>query len=203
MPGTSSMEHAMQPDTERILVPLAAGFEEIEAVAIIDILRRADLDVTVAGIAAGPVRGSHGIEIVPDAELGALDLGHFTLLVLPGGMPGTRNLIADERVVGLVQRLAREGRTTAAICAAPLVLQKAGILRGLEVTAHPSVRDELSGAGGVAVRAEPRVLQSGQVITSQGAGTAIEFALALVALLRGPEHAEKIARAIVAARAES
>jgi 4-methyl-5(b-hydroxyethyl)-thiazole monophosphate biosynthesis len=193
----------MQPDTERILVPLAPGFEEIEAVAIIDILRRADLDVTVAGTRAGAIRGSHGIEIVPDAELGALDLSHITLLVLPGGMPGTRNLVADERIVALAQRLAREGRTTAAICAAPLVLQKAGILRGLEVTSHPSVRDELSGAGGVEVRAEPRVLQSGQVITSQGAGTAIEFALALVSLLRGPEQAEKIAKAIVAARDES
>ena len=180
---------------ERILVPLAEGFEEIEAVVIIDVLRRAQLDVTVAGLKPGPVRGSHAIAIVPDTDLEHVDLGRITMLVLPGGMPGTRNLMADERVLDLVRRLHAEGRRTAAICAAPLVLHAAGILDGVAVTSHPSVRKELSAA---LVREEPRVVHSGPIVTSQGAGTAVEFALALVELLCGSTRADEIARAILA-----
>jgi 4-methyl-5(b-hydroxyethyl)-thiazole monophosphate biosynthesis len=181
---------------ERILVPLADGFEEIEAVTIIDVLRRAELDVTVAGLKTGSVTGSHGIPITPDAALAALDLGAFTMVVLPGGMAGTRNLMADERVLALVRRLNAAGKRTAAICAAPLVLHAAGVIRGVAVTAHPSVRNELSGA---VVRSEPRVVSSGSVITSQGAGTAMEFALALVAELCGSEKSAALARAMVVA----
>jgi len=182
---------------ERILVPLAEGFEEIEAVTIVDVLRRAGLEVTQAGLAPGSVRGAHGIEIVPDADLGELDLASFTILVCPGGQPGTRNLLADARVLALARRLHGEGRLVAAICAAPLVLQQAGILRGLEVTAHPSVRGELAGAR---VDAQARVVRSGQVLTSQGAGTALEFALELVAGLLGEAKADELARAMIVRR---
>jgi 4-methyl-5(b-hydroxyethyl)-thiazole monophosphate biosynthesis len=180
---------------ERILVPLAAGFEEIEAVTIVDVLRRAGLDVTVAGLAPGPVTGSHGIAVIPDADLGALDAAAFTMIVLPGGMAGTRNLMSDERVLALVRRLSSEGKRTAAICAAPLVLHAAGVLAGVPVTSHPSVREKLSGA---IVRAGPRVVRSGPVTTSQGAGTAMEFALALVADLCGEAQAAELARAMIA-----
>jgi 4-methyl-5(b-hydroxyethyl)-thiazole monophosphate biosynthesis len=180
---------------ERILVPLAAGFEEIEAVTIVDVLRRAGLDVTVAGLAPGPVTGGHGIAVTPDVELGAVDLSAFTVIVLPGGMTGTLNLMADERVLALVRRLSSEGRRTAAICAAPLVLHAAGVLAGVPVTSHPSVRERLSSA---IVRAGPRVLRSGPVTTSQGAGTAMEFALALVADLCGEPKAAELARAMIA-----
>jgi 4-methyl-5(b-hydroxyethyl)-thiazole monophosphate biosynthesis len=182
---------------ERILVPLAEGFEEIEAVAIVDVLRRAGLDVTVASLVPGTVRGAHGIPIVPDAPLGELDLSSFTVLVCPGGQPGTRNLVSDERVLALARRLHSEGRRTAAICAAPLVLHRAGILAGLEVTSHPSVRDALTGAR---VLSEPRVVRSGSVWTSQGAGTALEFALELVAELVGPAKADELARAMIVRR---
>jgi 4-methyl-5(b-hydroxyethyl)-thiazole monophosphate biosynthesis len=184
---------------ERILVPLAEGFEEIEAVTIVDVLRRAGLDVTVAGLVPGPVRGSHEIPITPDAHLGDLDTAGFTMVVLPGGMAGTRRLMKDERVLALVRRLASEGRRTAAICAAPLVLHAAGVIAGVPVTSHPSVRDQLEGA---VVRREPRVLRSGPVTTSQGAGTAMEFALDLVADLCGVEKSAELARAMVA-RTES
>src|SRR5687768_9362574 len=102
--------------TEHILVPLAEGFEEIEAVTIIDVLRRAGLDVTVAGLKPGVVTGSHGIAITPDAHLGALDTARFTTIVLPGGQPGTRHLMSDERVLDLVRRLHAGGKRTAAIC---------------------------------------------------------------------------------------
>ncbi len=185
--------------TERILVPLADGFEEIEFVTIVDVLRRAGLDVTVAGLHAGPLTGSHGIAVTPDAALDALDLDAFTVVVLPGGQPGTRNLIADRRVLDLVRRLHAAGRRTAAICAAPTVLQAAGIVRGVHVTAHPSVRDELS-SGGALVVSDPRVVQSGPIVTSQGAGTAMEFALALVADLAGEKKASELASAMLARR---
>jgi 4-methyl-5(b-hydroxyethyl)-thiazole monophosphate biosynthesis len=188
-------ESLLMPTHERILVPLAEGFEEIEAVTIIDVLRRAGLEVTVAGLKKGSVQGSHGIVLTPDVELGALDLGEFTMIVLPGGMPGTRHLMADERVLDLVRRLHREGKRTAAICAAPLVLHAAGVIHGVAVTAHPSVHKELAGA---LVQNEPRVLHAGAVITSQGAGTAMEFALALVSDLCGSKKAEELGRSMVA-----
>ncbi len=182
------------PTPDRILVPLADGFEEIEAVTIVDVLRRAGLDVTTAGLSSGPVRGSHEIVIEPDAELGDLDLSTFTMLVLPGGQPGTRNLMKDERLLKLVRDLHAAGRRTAAICAAPLVLHAAGVVRGVPVTSHPSVRKELVEAR---VQDSPRVVRSGSVITSQGVGTALEFALALVADLRGQAKADELARAMV------
>lgn len=181
----------------RVLVPLAPGFEEIEAVTIVDVLRRAGLEVVVAGLAAGPVRGSHGIELTPDVELAHVDGASFALLVLPGGMPGTRHLAADERVLALVRSFHARGARVAAICAAPLVLQAAGIVRGVAVTAHPSVRAELVDAR---VQDAPNVVRSGNVTTSQGAGTALEFALALVADVCGAARADELARALVFAR---
>ena len=183
---------------ERILVPLAEGFEEIEAVTIVDVLRRAGQDVTVAGLEPGPVMGSHGVAVIPDTHLESLDASTITMVVLPGGMPGTRNLMQDERVLALVRRLASEGGRTAAICAAPLVLHAAGVVERVPITSHPSVRERLGGAD---VRAEPRVLRSGLVTTSQGAGTAMEFTLALVAELCGEKKAQELARAMIVATA--
>lgn len=182
---------------ERILVPLAEGFEEIEAVAIVDVLRRAGLEVTTAGLEPGPVEGAHGIAVLPDAALGELDLERFTAVVLPGGMPGTRNLMADERVLGLVRRLNGEGFTTAAICAAPLVLQRAGVLGQSPITSHPSVRKELASAK---VLTEPRVQSSGSIVTSQGPGTAIEFALALVERFAGAQKARELEQGMLVRR---
>ena len=178
----------------RVLVPLAAGFEEIEAVTVIDVLRRAELEVVVAGLEPGPVRGSHGIELVPDTELGAVDPAGVHVLVLPGGMPGTKHLQEDERVLELVRHLTEAGRPVGAICAAPLVLAAAGVEEGLELTSHPSVRGEL---GAAAVLDAPRVVQSGSVTTSQGVGSALEFALELVRQLRGARVAGELARAMV------
>ena len=180
----------------KILVPLADGFEEIEAVAIIDVLRRAELDVVTAGLEPGAVEGAHMIRIEPDAWIGEVDLDGVDAVVLPGGMPGTRALMADERVLGLVQRLAAEGRVTAAVCAAPLVLAEAGVISGKEITSHPAVREELSASDGEVVGA-PRVIESGGVITSQGPGTSIEFALALVTRLASPEVAERLREAML------
>ena len=180
----------------KILVPLADGFEEIDAVAIIDVLRRAELDVVTASLEPGAVEGAHKIRVEPDAWIAEVDLDGVDAVVLPGGMPGTRALMADERVLGLVQRLAAAGRVTAAVCAAPLVLAEAGVISGKEITSHPAVREELGASDGEVLEA-PRVIESGGVITSQGPGTSIEFALALVARLASPEVAERLREAML------
>lgn len=183
---------------ERILVPLAEGFEEIEAVAIIDVLRRAELEVVVAGLGAGPIRGSHGISIETDAELDDVDVESLTAVCLPGGMPGTTHLAQDERILAIVRRMHEQGRPTAAICAAPMVLAQAGIVTGVDVTSHPSVVDRLGAAHFVD---GPRIVESGHIVTSRGPGTAIEFALALVRRLRGEETARQLASAMLVEQA--
>ena len=183
-------------DRQTILVPLAPGFEEIEAVAIVDVLRRAELDVTLAGLSAGPVLGAHGITLETDCALDELEPSSIAALVLPGGQPGTDNLMADERILELVRELQAQERTTAAICAAPMVLAKAGVLEGRPATSHPTVRDRLAGAE---VQDAPRVVRSGSVFTSQGPGTALEFALALVAELKDASTAEALERAMLVA----
>ncbi len=181
---------------ETILVPLATGFEEIEAVTIIDVLRRADLSVTVASLAPGPVRGAHGITIEADTTLDEVDPEAVGMVVLPGGMPGTTNLRDDPRVIELLRSSSRAGKPTAAICAAPIVLARAGVLDGREATCYPTFADQLGRASYLATE---RVVCSDLVLTSQGVGTALEFALAIVAQLRGPGRAQELAQAMIVA----
>lgn len=183
-----------QPDT--VLVPLAAGFEEIEAVTIVDVLRRADVPVLLAGLEPGPCRGAHGLVLQTDCALAEVAPERLRMIVLPGGMPGTTHLMEDERVLALVRELHASRRPVAAICAAPMVLAAAGVLEGRSATAHPGVRGRL---GGARVLAEPRVVEDGSVTTSQGPGTALEFALALVEQLVGAEKARELSAAMVAA----
>jgi 4-methyl-5(b-hydroxyethyl)-thiazole monophosphate biosynthesis len=184
-------------DTKRVLVPLAEGFEEIEATAVVDVLRRAGVEVVLAGLRPGPVTGSHGIALQTDATLDEVDPLGFDLIALPGGMPGTIHLMEDERVLAAVRTLHESGKTVAAVCAAPMVLARAGVVAGVPVTSHPSVREKLGDAD---VRADPRVVRSGRVVTSQGPGTAIEFALELVRELRGAEKADELAAAMLVRR---
>src|SRR5688572_5479447 len=172
-----------------VLVPLAPGFEEIEAVVIIDVLRRAGVTVRVAGLERGPVTGSHGIQVGTDCSLDDVDAAELAMIVLPGGMPGAANLEKDERVLALVRGLESSGRTVAAICAAPRVLAAAGVLAGRRATAYPSERARLTGAE---VVDRPRVVRSGPIVTSQGVGTALEFALELAGELAGPRVASEL-----------
>ena len=180
--------------THKILVPLADGFEEIEAVTIIDVLRRAEIQVTVAALSDGVVVGSRGIKVEPDATLSELDLDSFDAVVLPGGMDGTLHMMEDERLIEALRGMHAKGKLTAAICAAPMVLAKAGIVSGVPITAHPSVLDRL---GDAEVRPRPRVVCSGSVMTSQGPGTAMEFALALVEELCGADERAELQGAMV------
>lgn len=181
---------------ETVLVPLAEGFEEIEAITIVDVLRRADLSVTVAGLREGPVEGAHGITVQTDCALADVDPGTIGMIVLPGGMPGTRHLNEDARLRALLTDLHAKGQPLAAICAAPMVLADAGVLGTRPATSHPSVRDKL---GEAEVVATPRVVRSGHVTTSQGPGTALEFSLAIVAELAGEAKARQLAEAMLVA----
>ncbi len=181
---------------KRVLVPLASGFEEIEAITIVDVLRRAGVEVTLAGLTSGVLEGSRGIRVQPDTTLDRVDAAAFDAIVLPGGMGGATAMSEDERLLAMLRAHHGAGRLTAAICAAPMVLARAGIVDELRVTSHPSVRDRL---GRAVVVAEPRVLRAGHVLTSQGPGTAMEFALELVRELAGLEKASELARAMVVA----
>lgn len=167
----------------KALLLLAEGFEEIEAVTIIDVLRRAAIDVTVAALVSSPVRGAHGIVVTADTTLALADTESFDALVLPGGMPGSKHLREDARVLELVQRFVRANKLTAAICAAPTALEAAGVLSGRRATSYPG------NALPSAKYQEDSVVEDGPLLTSRGVGTALEFALALVTRLAGPASA--------------
>ena len=169
---------------KRILVLLAPGFEELEAVAVIDILRRAGIYVISAGTISGPISSAHNISILPDKLLDEVTEQNFDLIVLPGGLDGTKNLAKDQRVVKMLQKQLGSGRAVGAICAAPTVLDRYGLAQGKTITCHPTCRDAIQKAK----LSEDRVVRDGLIVTSQGPGTAIEFALNLVELLMGKDR---------------
>ncbi|RXK56509.1 DJ-1/PfpI family protein [Oleiharenicola lentus] len=174
-----------------VLVPLAEGFEEIEAFAPVDLLRRAGVEVTTAALAEGiHVTGRSGITAHADTTLAAVLGRDFDLVFLPGGT-GVKHLRADPRVRDLVLKQHAAGRWLAAICAAPAVLHDCGLLAGRRYTAHFSVATELP-----AILAHEKVITDGKITTSRGAGTAVDFGLHLVALLTSPEKAADISKAI-------
>lgn len=173
------------------LVLLADGFEEIEAFAPVDLLRRAGVEVTVASLAENRhATGRSAIVAHADVALSAVGEQFFDLVFLPGGA-GVVGLRADARVVALLQRHAAADRWLAAICAAPTVLNDAGLLQGRRYTAHFSVAGELG-----EILADQRIVTDGRLTTSRGAGTAVEFGLHLVALLVSASKAEDVSKAI-------
>lgn len=166
-----------------VLVPLADGCEELEAVTVIDLLRRAGIDVTVAGLDGATVTASRGVKLVPDTDLDEALKQDYDMVVLPGGAGGADRLGDDERVRELLLKMADSERFTAAICAGPKVLAGAGLLKGKRATSFPNAMDFLVEHG--ADYAEDPVVQDGKVITSRGPGTAMDFALALIEQLAG------------------
>lgn len=166
----------------KVLVPLAPGCEELEAITVVDILRRAGIEVITAGLVAGPVRASRGVVVVPDMTLDETLLQGFDMIVLPGGMPGSEHLKNDARIIALLKSMAAAGKYTTAICAAPMALHAAGLLEGKRVTSFPGVLDALPGTQRYV---EAAVVVDGGVVTSRGPGTAMDFALMLVELLAG------------------
>ena len=175
-----------------VLVPLAQGCEELEAVTVIDLLRRAGIGVVTAGLDDRPVRASRGTVLIPDVTLNQAATQKYDMIVLPGGLPGADNLNDDPRIHGLLKEVAETGGYTAAICAAPKVLARGGLLQGRRVTSFPGA---LSGFEGFDYSDSP-VVQDDRVITSRGPGTAMDFALVLIENLVGREKRDEVEAAL-------
>jgi len=177
-----------------VLVPLAQGCEEIEAVTVVDLLRRANINVVTASLDDQPVRASRGTVLIADTTLEkALERDH-DMVVLPGGQPGADNLTNDPRVISMLKQMASQGKYTAAICAAPKVLAIAGLLSGKNATSFPGTLEKLD-LPNTTLKSQP-VVTDGRVITSRGPGTAMDFALTLIELLVGKDTRTKVESAL-------
>jgi len=177
-----------------VYVHLAEGFEEIEAMTIVDLLRRAGIETETVSITGRlPVTGAHGVKVVADILYEDAVYGDCELIVLPGGMPGSTNLDAHEGLREKILAFYNQGKKLAAICAAPLVLGHAGVLAGKKATCYPGVEKELTGA----ILSEDIVVSDGGVITSRGPATAIVFALAIIEDMKGKEAADGIAAGLL------
>lgn len=167
----------------KVLVPLANGFEEIEALTIIDLLRRAHVEVVTASLDALTVTGANRVSVLADTRLDEVMADEFDMVVLPGGLPGADYLNADMRIHQLITRLAQANKAIAAICAAPKVLIDNGVVAGKQITAYPGALAQTNTSTvdvtGVAVQVD------GRIITGRGPGTAMDFALQLVEILQG------------------
>ena len=173
---------------------LAEGFEEIEALCPLDLLRRAGLPVTTVGVGGKQVTGAHGICVQADI----LDVDYTDpapdMVILPGGMPGTLNLSNSPVVKTAIETAQSRGAYLAAICAAPSILGDMGLLQGKEAICFPGFEDRLAGA----TLSSSRVVRDGKVITAAGMGVALEFGLTLVSVFRGTEEAEALRRSVLA-----
>lgn len=168
-----------------VLVPLAQGCEELEAVTITDLLTRAGIQVVTAGLDDKLVIASRGMKLMPDKLLDDVLNEDFDMIVLPGGLPGADHLNNDPRIQALVKRMAENNKYTTAICAAPRVLATAGILDGKHATSFPGALDHFPVNN--LIKSEDDVVVDGNIVTSKGPGTAMDFALTLIELLLGKE----------------
>lgn len=176
----------------KVNIFLADGFEEIEALMVVDLLRRAQINITMVSISSElQVTGSHGIQVKADLMFDNMD-ENSDMLILPGGMPGTKNLGEYKGLVKLLVQHNLENKMIAAICAAPSVLGKNDILKDKKSTCFPGFETELKGA----VYSNENVVFDGNIITSRGLGTALEFALAIIEYFDGAEAAENIGKAV-------
>ncbi len=172
-------------------VHFAEGFEEIEALTIVDVLRRADIPNQMVSVTGHrQVTGAHGIKIVADVVFEDVNYEQALVVVLPGGMPGSSNLMQHKGLAEVLKNKARHNEPIAAICAAPMVLGSLGILEGKEAVCYPGIEPQLKGA---TIRHTPTVL-SGLILTGRGPGAALHFSLELVKMLKGAELASKLAK---------
>lgn len=179
---------------KRALLFFADGTEEIEALTPVDILRRAGAEVTIAGVGGLHLTGSHGIHVEADASAEDIRTGDFDMVILPGGMPGAKNLDASPEVERCLADVSARGGFLAAICAAPMVLGRLGYLSGKNAVCYPGFESSLAGA----VLSDKKVCRDGTVITAVGAGAAMEFALTLVEALFGKQKSETLRKSVLA-----
>jgi len=182
----------------RVLVPFTTGVEEIEFVAVVDLLRRAGIEVCMASLDGKPVTGRSNIILAADAALIDVMNQDWDMVVLPGGLSNAHLLRDDADVKTVVERLRAESKTIAAICAAPTALAAYGITKGKRVTSYPAFRSDMQELQPSSEYVDDAVVEDGFLITSRGAGTAVVFALSLIARLCGAEKAEEIRLSIVA-----
>lgn len=176
---------------KRAVIVLTNGFEEIEALSVVDILRRCGIIVDVAGTEENIVEGAHGVKIVPDKHLNDVKIDDYDALILPGGAPGYINLRRNERVLDLVREAHEKKKLVAAICAAPVVLADAGILKGRRATIYPGMEREIERGGGEFV--DELVVHDDNIVTSRGPSTALLFGWKLAEILAGKEIADQVA----------
>lgn len=175
---------------KNVIVPLAEGFEEIEALSIVDILRRAGIQVVTAALTTKEVRGAHGVVVVADALIGDLTPEHFDMIALPGGLPGATNLAKDVNVQRWLKGFDAQEKAIAAICAAPYALDQAGVLKA-RYTCYPGFQEKITQTG---YQRDENVVSEANVTTSKGPATAMLFALALVEKLCSKETAKALAK---------
>jgi 4-methyl-5(b-hydroxyethyl)-thiazole monophosphate biosynthesis len=176
-----------------VLIPLAPGSEDLEAITVLNILRRAGIEAVSASLDGQAIRGSRGTMLIPDTSLDEALKRSFDMVVLPGGQPGTNNLKADARIIALVQRMAADESYVCAICAAPSVLATAGLLDGKHATSFPGSLDAFPKV----LRQAQAVVEDGKFITSRGPGTAMDFALTLVERLVGKTKRDEVEAGLV------
>ena len=176
-----------------IAVLLAEGFEEVEAITPVDYLNRAGIEVKMAGVGSSMITGAHGITVKTDIEINSLP-DNLDGIILPGGMPGSRNLSNSNKVITLVQDMNKKGKLICAICAAPaMVLQKSGILSGKKITSYPGYEDNFTDS----TYLDDDVVVDGNIVTSRGAGTAALFAFKIIEIVKNKETALKIQKAVL------
>lgn len=184
---------------KKVLVPLAQGCEELEAITIIDLLRRAEIEVITAGLDGKPVTASRGVKLIPDTTLDEAILQHtvsgFDLIVLPGGLPGADHLNDDPRIHSLLQAQVKAHKNVAAICAAPKVLVSAGVVNEKKITAYPGALSALDLRN--ITLSEEAVITDGNITTSRGPGTAMDFALDLIEQLAGKPKRDEVEAGLV------
>ncbi|MGM0599190.1 MAG: DJ-1 family glyoxalase III [Candidatus Rifleibacteriota bacterium] len=181
---------------KKVIVFMAEGFEEMELTISVDILRRAGLDVKACTIKdeLTSVKGSRGILMQPDVRIDEIDINSFDAIVLPGGLEGTKNLGESEKVLQIVKEAAQQNKLVAAICAAPVVLVKAGLASGRTLTSHPAAQEHMVGVN----YSEDRVCKDGNIVTSRAAGTAFEFAFALLKELCDDKTVREVNKGVLA-----
>ena len=177
----------------KVIILLATGFEEVEAITVIDILRRADIDTTIVGLEKELIKGSHDISIKGDMYYEDININEYDFMILPGGQPGTNNLKSNSKVIKWLQKFNDEKRNIAAICAAPTVLEKANIIENVKITSYPSEKDMFNAD----LYCEENVVKDNNIITSRGVGTAIDFSLELVNSIKGKKIRDKVASKIL------
>ncbi|XP_065335458.1 Parkinson disease protein 7 homolog [Cloeon dipterum] len=187
-----------QTMSKSAIVLLAEGAEEMEVITPVDTLRRAGVKVTLAGLAGSePVKCSRDVLVVPDEALeSAAGKGPFDVVILPGGLKGAQNLLESAAVGELIQKQEAEGRIVAAICAAPNALKQHGVGKGKKITSYPTSQEKLE-KGGEYTYLQDRVVVDGNIITSRGPGTALEFSLAIVEALVGKDKAQEVANGML------